>query len=286
MSIPILSRPLEWSIRLGAGRTWTGCVDLERSARVWGAIRAAAVSDGAPPALSHAVHAFAQTFSAIGAGFAMKRDDSWEPLLASSTEARALDDLQFTLGEGPSRDAVRGGAPVLESDLTGPEAGRRWPMFATAAGQRGVGSAFAFPVGVGAARVGVLTLYRSERDPLPRGALEDAFVFADAVLVLALDDRIGITTDTDRLVGAAFAAHRAEVHQATGVIAAQHGISVTDALLRLRAYAYSSGTSLSAVAAEVMAGRLRLEIDHLATGTPEPKEAGSQHAEPEQEKDS
>ena len=108
--------------------------------------------------------------------------------------------------------------------------------------------------------------------------LQDALVYADALLVLTLDSRSGMATEADQLIQAAFSARRAEVHQAAGVVAAQLAVSVTEALARLRAYAYSSGQSLQVVAADVMAGRLRLETDT--------KETGSQHAELEQEDDS
>ncbi|MFF0341077.1 GAF and ANTAR domain-containing protein [Kribbella sp. NPDC004875] len=238
------------------------------------------------PTPLHAVMACARALAAVGAGFGMARDGSWEPLLRSGAEAGELDDLQFTLGEGPSGDAVLIRAPVLESDLGGAGAGRRWPVFAAAAADRGVGAVFAFPVGAGAARVGVLSIYRHERGPLPADLLQDALVYADALLVLILDGRTGIGTDADEMIGAAFTARRAEVHQATGVIAAQQGIGVTDALARLRAYAYSSGMSLQAVAGEVMAGRLRLEVDKPLEQPDEPEETGSQHGEFDQEEDS
>jgi hypothetical protein len=216
--------------------------------------------------------------SAAGAGFGMTRDGgTWEPLLASGPEATELDELQFALGQGPSDDAVRDGTPVLESDLAGLGAGRRWPAFAAAATERGIGAVFAFPVGIGAARVGVLTVYRRQRGPLPGGLLQDALVYSDAVLVLALDDRIG-ADDAEQLISAAFSTRRAEVHQATGVVAAQLGISVTDALARLRAHAYSSGLSLQEVAEAVMTRRLHFERDDAVTST---KETESKHAEQE-----
>ncbi|WP_427893825.1 GAF and ANTAR domain-containing protein [Kribbella sp. GL6] len=232
-----------------------------------------------PPSLQHVVHACASALSAAGAGFAMTRGGGvWEPLFSSGPAATELDELQFTLGEGPSAEAVTSGAPILEPDLSGTGADRRWPVFAAGATERGIGAAFAFPVGFGAAQVGVLTVYRHERGALPAELLQDALVYADALLVLTLDHRSGIVTDADQLIEATFSARRAKVHQAVGVVAAQLAVSITDAFARLRAHAYSSGQSLQTVAADVMAGRLRLEADT--------KETGSQHAELEQEDDS
>lgn len=280
-------RPLEWTIRPAAGPAWTDWVTQDRSTRVWGAITAVANGQGRSPALAHAVTACTELLSAMGTSFAMTRNGGpLEPLLASSPRAAELDELQFTVGEGPSVDAIASGAPVLEADLATPGAGRRWPAFSSAGSERGTHGAFAFPVGVGAAKVGVLTIYRQQAGPLDPDQVRDGLVFADAVLVLALDQRHGANADLDEVIEAAFTARRAEVHQAAGRLAAQHGISVTDALARLRAHAYTSGLPLHRIAADVMAGRLRLEFDRESpppTGTLDPKDEGSGDANMDQE---
>jgi hypothetical protein len=53
--------------------------------------------------------------------------------------------------------------------------------------------------------------------------------------------------------------HWAEVHQATGIVAVQLGVSLDDALVRLRARAFSDGRSLREIARDVVAHRVRLE---------------------------
>jgi hypothetical protein len=232
--------------------------------------------------LLHAVTACAQVLSAIGAGLAINGDGGvLEPLLASDPEVGELEELQFALGEGPGRDAVRTDAPVLEADLAGITAGHRWPAFAAAGAERGVRGTFAFPIGAGAAKVGVLSVYRRQAGALRSDQLADALVFADAVFVLTLDRHRGLSADLDDMIEVAFTARRAEVHQAAGRVAAQQSISVTEAFARLRAHAYSSGLSLRQIATDVMADRLRLENDQ--NGAAEP---GPEHAETEEEEDS
>ncbi len=49
------------------------------------------------------------------------------------------------------------------------------------------------------------------------------------------------------------------VHQASGMVAAQLGVSVRDALVRLRAYAFGNDRSLSEVAKEVVDRKLRFD---------------------------
>jgi len=128
---------------------------------------------------------------------------------------------------------------------------------------------FAFPVAAGAALVGVLDLYRHAGGSLSQRELADALVFADAVLLLALDSRGGITSDLCDLLDTELSARRAHVHQATGMVAAQLEVSVTDALAALRAYAFTRGRPLGAVAADVLARRIRLSAD-AGNGHPGP----------------
>ena len=78
---------------------------------------------------------------------------------ASDLPSRELEELQFTLGEGPCVDAFSAGYPVLVPDLSD-GVQRRWPMYVAAALERGVGAIFAFPIQVGGSRLGVLDVSR------------------------------------------------------------------------------------------------------------------------------
>jgi AmiR/NasT family two-component response regulator len=54
---------------------------------------------------------------------------------------------------------------------------------------------------------------------------------------------------------------RAEVSQATGMLVAQLGVEPAEALVRLRAYAYSVGRSSTDVARDILDRRLKLDAD-------------------------
>jgi hypothetical protein len=229
---------------------------------VWAAISARARQEGVPVSLRHAVIACADSLAAAGAGLVMARNGTpREPLLASSAVTEELEELEFLFGQGPSMDAAAGRGPVLVADLSGPDAYHRWPVFAPAAVDRGVRGMFAFPVAAGAALVGVLDVYRHGPGSLAQQELADALTFADAVLLLALDSRGGIASDLSDLLDTALSARRAHVHQATGMVAAQLEVSVTDALAALRAYAFTHGRRLGDVAADVLDRRIRLSPD-------------------------
>lgn len=164
----------------------------------------------------------------------------------------ALEDLQFTLGQGPGPQAAASGEPVLVSDLR--EQTARWPVFAPGAIDLKVRAVFAFPLRIGAISVGVLTAYRVAPGPLAGPQLADALALADAITAVLLD-----RADGPRAGWAQPATYRAEVHQAVGMISVQLDVSMAEALVRLRAYAYGNERPIAEVAADVVARRLRFE---------------------------
>jgi hypothetical protein len=171
---------------------------------------------------------------------------------ATDEVSELLAELQLTLGEGPGPDALARGGPVLASDLDDFGAVRRWPLFASAAGQAGAAAVFVFPLQMGAIRVGVMGLYRDWPGPLSGSQLGDALVFADTATLLLLEAQ-------DRAAGEVV--HRAEIDQATGMLTEQLGVGIADAFLRLRAYAYAHDRRLSDLAGDIVARRLRLRPD-------------------------
>jgi hypothetical protein len=174
----------------------------------------------------------------------------------------ALEDLQFTLGEGPSLEAATTGIPVLAAELaaTAP----RWPAFTGPALELGVKAVFAFPLRIGAVDLGTLTAYRTAAGPLNPGQVIDALALADAVTLTVLHSQSAESAgpgpdDRPGPGWAALATYRAEIHQATGMVSVQLGVGLAEALARLRAFAFGRDLLLADVAADVVARRLRFE---------------------------
>lgn len=180
---------------------------------------------------------------------------------ATGPRAAELEELQFTLGEGPSADAFRSGSPVLVADLAAPSWQEWWPAFTSAGVAAGAAAVFAFPLVQGAIRVGVLGLYRATPGSLSPGALADVLVCADVALLLLLNSRAGLDGGGDGLTGDGWFDDHARVYQATGMLSAQRGVGLEAALALLRAYAFSHDLTLDEVAAAVVARRLRLDSE-------------------------
>jgi GAF domain-containing protein len=206
----------------------------------------------------HACEACTQALGARGAGLSLARGEGLgEPVCAVGLGVDELEELQFTLGEGPSVDAAAGRAPVLVSDLSGADSGRRWPMFTPAALHRGVRSVISVPLRAGAIHVGVLNVYRAMPGTPTQDELADLLVYADATMLLLMGTNDGIATSRPEITGNGFDERRAEVHQAVGMISVQLGIGVEEALVRLRAHAYAEERRLAEVARDVVERRLR-----------------------------
>ena len=93
-----------------------------------------------------------------------------ETLFATDATADLLEDLQFSLGEGVCLEASRTGRPVLVPDMTDTPDTSRWPIYADAVMEAGVGAVFALPLQWGTITLGVLHLYRTtpgSLDPHP-----------------------------------------------------------------------------------------------------------------------
>jgi hypothetical protein len=183
-----------------------------------------------------------------------------ETMYASDQVASELEELALTLGEGPSVDAFTGG-PSLVADLTAADCLVRWPVFAPAAANAGIRAVFALPLRVGAIRLGVMDLYRAQPGDLGREQLADALMLADTACALLLDTAQRDRSPEDGRWPEQAGPQHPEVHQATGMITAQLGVTVAVALIRLRAYAYSHNRRLRDVAGDVVARRLRFRAD-------------------------
>jgi hypothetical protein len=177
--------------------------------------------------------------------------------VATSDGLAPVEELQFTLGEGPGVDAFDQGHAVLVEDLDAVAA--RWLEFTPAARSLGVGAVFAFPLQLGAIRTGVLSLYADGALRLGDGRADELALLAglvtDAVLAMQSDVVAG---DLAWSLSNA-ARHRAVVHQATGMVAMQLGCPARDAFARLRARAFVDGVGVDEVAKQVVERTLRFE---------------------------
>jgi hypothetical protein len=194
-----------------------------------------------------------------GAGIMLMSGDLPQGSLCTSNEVSALiEDLQYALGEGPCLDAYHQDRPVLEPDLADPVR-PRWLAFTGPALDAGVRGVFGFPLQVGAVRLGALDLYCDRPGRLTDHQHADALVMADIAAQAVLVLQAGAPPGKVAAALNASADFHYVVHQAAGMVAAQLGVSVAQALIRLRAYAFGNDRPLTDVARDVVARALRFD---------------------------
>ena len=230
-----------------------------RTAEILSAIAAAGSEDGGLP--HRLVTACGRALPVSGVGLVLMTPDGPAGTGAvTAGSAAKLEDLLFTLGEGPCVDASRTGRPALQADLaaTGPA---RWPVFALSALDVGIQAVFAFPLRIGAIRLGVLDLYRDRAGALSDRELAEALAFADAATMLLLQLQ-SLDPDGGGPLGTVpVVEDHAEVHQATGFVSVQAAVPLGQAIGLLQARAFATGRPITAVARDVLAGRVRFSND-------------------------
>jgi len=192
-----------------------------------------------------------------GAGIMLLSDDLPRGSLCTTDRiSHLVDDLQYTFGEGPSIDAYSKGKVVAEPQLTIPSM-YRWPALTLPAINAGVRALFGFPVRIGAIRLGALHLYRTRPGPLEDDQYSDSLVMADTLAQAILSAQAHSSPGHFAVESPDGANFHFVVHQAAGMISVQLDISVTEAMIRLRARAIRTERSIDEVALDLVGRHLR-----------------------------
>ncbi|MEU3098929.1 GAF and ANTAR domain-containing protein [Streptomyces sp. NPDC006967] len=193
-----------------------------------------------------------------GASVSLRGDGLPAQLAASSPYAAHLGQLQATLGDGPCRNVLQTGRPVLALDLAAADCVQRWPVFAQQALGAGVRAVYALPLGSDTTCVGTLDLYRDTPGGLTTHQLRTARLVAGVMTVALMDLPYGLPDGEEPWLSGLAADHD-RVHQAVGMIMVQLGIGADEALARLRGDAFAHGRTALEVALDVVFHRRRFE---------------------------
>lgn len=168
---------------------------------------------------------------------------------SSDATARAAYDLEAALGQGPAVAAAATGAPVR---VGGPALYERWPLYGPAVAGLGVRAVTAVPLQVPGNCLGALSVYSAApviSDAVAAAAGRVADALTHTVLLSGRGSLDGLFGEAD---------FRAEIHQATGMVAARCGCGIDDAQALLHARAFADGQPVELVARGVLRGETRL----------------------------
>jgi hypothetical protein len=169
----------------------------------------------------------------------VERGGNVECYAPSSETVRELDELQSELREGPCLDSIWYEQRTLINDMG--QAHDRWPRYAEAARQRGVGSLMSFQLFATTGSAGALNLYAPDTDAFDDATTDTGALFAaQAALVLHGAQRVQhlhVALD-----------HRDVIGQAKGVPIERFGVGSEKAFAMLVESSQNSNIKLVDVA--------------------------------------
>lgn len=219
-----------------------------------------------------------RALDAVGVGISVMSGEAWLASAATSVPTIGpIEVVSFELGEGPALDAFRFRAPVLVPDVDAAQG--RWPAYAPAVRQLGVAAVFAFPLQMGAARLGALSVYRERRGALSQRSVNLALTFTQIALTGLLGEQLpsgAVVTDHGASAEPAPSGSwddildgHLQIYQAQGMVSSQLGVGLAEAMARIRAYAFVHERRLREVAEDIVSRTLLMEVDARWPSSPQ-----------------
>lgn len=179
---------------------------------------------------------------------------------ASSEEARLVELTQLQSLEGPCLDAFTSGTPLQYADLWDAGARARWPRFSAAAIEAGYRSVQALPMRLRDNVLGAVNLLSKTSGTLSADTITLGQALADAATIGIVHQRALARQElvSEQLQTALNS--RVLIEQAKGFLTHSLSIEVDEAFAVLRRYARANNRRLTAVADDVIEGRLILPV--------------------------
>ena len=193
------------------------------------------------------------TVSLLGAGAAgvMLEDATGrlQVLSASDEDTRLLEIFELQREEGPCYECWRSGPVVTAPDIL---TGDRWPSFVKEARTLGFVSAAAVPLRLRARVVGALNVFWTTPWTVSAQDMDAVQALADVAAVGLVQQRLARESGVvaEQLENALHS--RVTIEQAKGLVATKAHVDIDDAFGILEAYAVASGSSVVAVAQDVV----------------------------------
>lgn len=181
-------------------------------------------------------------------------------IAATSELPRELDDIQYSLGQGPLAHALDQSDIVIANDLAADD---RWPDFADAAGKAGVGSMLSFRLFLTEDERGALNFYSRKVDAFDAVAISTGAIFSAYASLTMMNL---VHRDTNMNLKRALESNR-EIGTAMGILMAQNLYTPDQAFDALREASGRLHRRLHTVAEEVIeTGQLPVTSDQTGWG--------------------
>jgi GAF domain-containing protein len=191
---------------------------------------------------------------ADGAGLTLLEPDRADTIVKSAPFVRNIDDMQYSIGEGPCISAATTGLTMRSGSLRDDP---RWPRFGPRAAHMGVHSVLSLPLLAEDHVVGAMNVYAHPTNAFDDRAEHIGRLFAVPAAIAVQNAQI--LAQTQRLAGNLQAAltTRAVIDQAIGILMSRSGITAKEAFDRLSIASQNEHRKVSAVAAGIVDAAVR-----------------------------
>ncbi len=182
---------------------------------------------------------------ADGAGLIMLDGDRPQTVVASANFVREIDEIQYSLGEGPCLAAVASRSTQTTGSLGGEP---RWPRFGPRVGRLGVHSVLSLPLVLPDLVVGALTVYARAKNAFDPEAIGIAEQFSVPAAVSVHNAQVLVQSQRLAAQLAEALTSRAVIDQAVGILMSRTGVGAVEAFDRLRSMSAAEHVKLADLA--------------------------------------
>ena len=191
---------------------------------------------------------------AEGAGLTLLEENRSDTIVSTSDFVARIDDIQYSLGQGPCISAAADRQTVISGSLGGD---RRWPQFGSRVARLGVHSVVSLPLITDEGVVGAMNVYAHDKNAFTAdaGRLGELFAVPAAIAV----QNAQVLAQTKRLASQLQAAlsSRGVIERALGIMMSRSGGTEAEALDRLRTLSQNQHEKLPVVAQSIVQEAVR-----------------------------
>ena len=191
---------------------------------------------------------------ADGGGLTLLERERQDTTVATDPLVEEIEDIQYSLGQGPCITAAGTGATVSSGSLG---ADPRWPRFGSRAARLGVHSALSVPLVTADGVVGAMNVYARAKHAFDTRARELGTLFAVPAAVAVQNASVLAQTRRLAIRLQQSLEDRGVVDRAVGILMSRAGGTEAEALNRLRALSQHEHRKLTAVAQSIVDAAVR-----------------------------
>jgi len=186
---------------------------------------------------------------AEGAGLTLLEQNRSDTIVATAQFVSEIDDIQYSLGQGPCISAAADGVTVMSGSLGGD---KRWPKFGSKVARLGVHSVVSLPLITEEGLVGAMNVYAHGKNSFTdnAGRIGELFAIPAAIAV----QNAQVLAQTKRLASQLQTAlsARGVVDRALGIMMSRTGGTEAEAMDRMRALSQQRHEKLVHVAGTIV----------------------------------